>query len=201
MEDLIQEVSLAFLELDDNKKKKVSSYFQFWVVRVVTNQWKSTTSPFYSTYRNSYYIEDSPSLQIEDPQESDFNLGQEEMINSLISELYISDQNVIRDYYEKGMTIMEITEKYQVEKTFVWNVLDRVRKSFKRRIEWQNEKPNTIYFIELIAPYIGRSRLKIGERQIIVDVYNHVMTHKVNATHSKMAVNSYLEGLIKRLQL
>ena len=199
--DLTQEVALIFLELPRDKQKKIRAYFQFWVVRVVTNQWKSTTSPFYTQYRNAYYIEDTPISEEEPTQDFAFPQEQEESVAKLVSELYLSDQNVVRDYYEKGLTIMEITEKYGVEKTYVWTVLNRIRQSFKRRISWQITPPNTMAFIEIIAPFIGRPRLKIEERQLILDVYNHINKSTVNAVHDREVTKVILERLVKRLQL
>ena len=46
VDDLTQEVSLIWFQQDEDKKDAIRSYFKFWISRVVTNQYKSSTSPF-----------------------------------------------------------------------------------------------------------------------------------------------------------
>lgn len=204
VEDLIQEVALIFLELDRAQQEKTRKYFRYWVIRVVSNQYKSNTSPFWTKYRRTINVDPAEIYDLtEDPHEIEEGPDKQDILDKLISELFISDQNVFVDYYHKNMTIMQITTKYNVEKTFVWSTIERIRQSLRRRSEWLlNVDPNLkVKLSETIANYVGRSRLKVEERQMIIDTYNHLTGSKVNATHDRELVNQILLKLIRILSL
>lgn len=197
-------MALIFLEQDGAQQEKTRKYFRFWVIRVVTNQYKSNTSPFWTKYRRTINIDPAEIYDLgEEPQEIEEGPSKEEVLEKLIGDLFISDQNVFVDYYHKGMTIMQITEKYHVEKTYVWSTIERIRQSLRRRSEWLlGTNPNLkTQLTETIANYVGRTRLKVEERQIIADTYNHLTGSRVNAIHDRELIHEVLIKLIHILSL
>ena len=58
--DLLNHCVLDFLEKDTADQVVADGYAQFYIVRIMLNQWKSTTSPFYKLYRSS------PNVSVED---------------------------------------------------------------------------------------------------------------------------------------
>jgi len=202
--DLIQEVALIYLELSNKKKQKVDGYFRFWVSRVVTNQWHSNTSPFYTQYRSSLNVDPNEIYDLsEDPKEPDESPEPEDLIEDLIDQLFISDKNIFQDYYQKGLTIHQITDKYNIEKTYTWHTIDRIRRSLKRRTNWiLNRDPEMkVKMSEIIMEFLGRSRLKVDERQYILDCYNHLTGSGRNKIHDREEVTNLLIRLVGILKL
>lgn len=202
--DLIQEISIVFLELPEDKKESVRGYFRFWVARVVVNNWRSSSSVFWNKYRKENAIDIQ---EIGDWKMTDYNLTEDQpeiydpsekhkffYIKKLINELYISDYNVFTDYYYKGLTIMQITDKYKTERSYTWGVLNRIRISIRRRMEWRTQKD--LDFRSMLTPLIKKLRLNVGERQLILDIHNHLHLNKVNETHDETKVRKVLNNLI-----
>lgn len=199
--DLIQDISLVWLELDPNKKTKIleEEAFSFWVARTVTNQWHSSTSTFYTKYRKDR----SHELPTEIPEEEyDSTLDERtETVRVWTASLFPSDQNILRSYYESNMTIMQIANHYDVDKNFVWNTIQRVVKSFKRRAEWQKSRPKAEQLGDLIIDLIGKTRLKIEERQLVLDVHNMIHPDKFYNVYDKQHVLELLNKVTRTLQL
>lgn len=60
IDDLIQEIFIILLTTDNDKLNELvnNKELNFFVTRVVTNQWASKSSPFYRTYReHSNYLQ------------------------------------------------------------------------------------------------------------------------------------------------
>lgn len=199
--DLIQEISLAWLELDSYKKTKIldEEAFHFWVARTVTNQWHSSTSTFYTKYRK----DKSQDLLVDLPEEEyDATLDDRtETVRVWINSLFPSDQNIIRAYYEGNMTIMQIANRYDVDKNFVWNTIQRVIKSFKRRAEWQKSRPGSENLGDLIVDLVGKTRLKVEERQLVIDVHNMIHPDKFYNVYDKQHVLELLNKVTQTLKL
>lgn len=192
--DLIQEVSLIFLETNERKKEAIRTYFKYWVVRVVSNSWNSNTSPFWTKFRNTLPVDPNSLYDLSEEQpESECGYSNDEILTKLIDELYISDQNVFKDYYYKGLTIMDITKKYSAEKTFIWSMLDRIRTSLKRRVSWLEGKPLDL---SVLKDMQNKPRLKVAERQYIIDIHNHKNSEYINNIHNRDQINSILNELI-----
>jgi len=186
---------LVFLELPPERKKEIRKYFKYWLIRVVSNNWRSSTSPFWTKYRSTLPIDPNTIYTLSEVQpEMEQEQCPTSILDILIEDLYISDQNVFKDYYTEGLTIKEITEKYKVEKNYVWGVIDRIRKSLRRRVMWM-EVPE-IDFVIILAPLVGKKRLNINERQLVVDVNNHINNYNINYVHDRDGVNCALKNLV-----
>lgn len=198
VDDLIQEVGLIWLDLDPVKKTKIhnSCSFRWWVARVVKQQWSSSSSPFYSKYRKNKHQEYQPYHHVPDEVYDTTQDLQWAQLQKHIRQLYPSEYNIFTSYYKQHLTIMQITDKYDVDKNFVWSTLKRVRESLQRRINWEIHGWNTTELVELLAPYVGKKRLKAEERQVVVDVHSVVNSSTYNNIHDRDVVNKILKSLI-----
>jgi len=204
VKDLEQEVALIFLELPEDKRTKVRGYFKFWVVRVVSNLWRSNTSPFWTKYRSDILMDPNDAFFLsEDPIEIDDSPSPYDILDNLVESLYPSDKNVYVDYYKKGLTIIQITHKYDCEKSYIWSVLDRIRSSFKRRTDWIQKEPES--FSSILCPILERSLrrrpLRVSERQIILDVNNHLGRELRNNIQDRKEISDILKELQIELDL
>ena len=62
-EDCQQMIYLAFLEYDNEKLNEIDQNgdMKFWIVRLIKNNWFSTTSRYYAQYKRYYeHIEELP---------------------------------------------------------------------------------------------------------------------------------------------
>jgi RNA polymerase sigma factor (sigma-70 family) len=199
--DLIQEISLAWLELDEDKKKLIQekNIFSYWTARTVQNQWNSNTSTFYTKYRKETGREFIGDLVGE---EYDSALDEaSEMIKSWVDTLFPSDQNIIRAYFYQDLTIMQIATKYDVDKNFVWNTIHRVLRSFKRRSKWQQQAPRPEILSDLLIDLVGKSRLKIEERQLVLDIHNQMHGDGFANVYDKQQCLLILDKCVRTLKL
>lgn len=56
--DFVQEIYLILLEYDQDKLRTIyeRNHIKFFLTRIIMNQWRSNTSPFYKKYRKYYDI-------------------------------------------------------------------------------------------------------------------------------------------------
>lgn len=66
IDDLVQEVYLIMLEYDQEKLKQIyeKGEINYWLTRIIMNQYCSNTSPFYKKYRKYYDFIDDNNLEL-----------------------------------------------------------------------------------------------------------------------------------------
>jgi len=201
--DLTQEVALIWCELDPNKKNVIhnSNSFTWWVARTTKNLWSSSSSPFYSKYRK-VKTQQYQSYNTPDPDQYDYQADEQfELMMKYVDRLFPSEYNIIHSYYFKGMTIMDIVQRFDVDKNFVWNTIKRVGRSLKRKVQWELQGWNETQLLEMVIDYVGKKRLKIEERQIVLDVYNVLHDGNFNNVYDKERILQMLGKLVIRLKL
>lgn len=59
-DDFVQEIYMVLLEYDQSKLRDIwdKGQFNFFLTRIIKNQWCSNTSPFYKKYRKFYDLVD-----------------------------------------------------------------------------------------------------------------------------------------------
>lgn len=206
IDDLIQEVAIYFIELDPAKKEvlRKNNLVKAWFIRVILNQDRSKTSYFYRKYKTEPKINSTDLAEIEDFDFEENEIEQRlDLIKTWMDELFMSDQNIIKDYFEKGLTIMGIAAKYNVDKNYVVNVINRIKFSFLRRLIWHKTPRKTLELAlsEYLAPLVGRKRLKAEERQLIIDAHNLILNTKYNTYFDRELCSLLLKSLIKKLKM
>lgn len=205
-DDLTQEVAIYWMELDPKKKHnlRAKNLVRAWFIRTILNQDRSKTSYFYRRYKTEPKLDSADLADITDLEfeETDTDVYLD-LIHDWIEDLFLSDKNVIKDYYERGFTIMGISAKYDIDKNHVVSVLTRVKDSFLRRIVWRtlSRKKLEVGLSEYLAPMVGRKRLKAGERQLIIDAHNYLYGTKYNTYFDRELCSLLLKSLIQKLHL
>jgi len=203
IDDLIQEVALIWIELSEEKKQKIKATdsFTWWVARTTKNLWSSSSSPFYSKYRKVKTQEFSD-WNTPEVDEYDYTVDQDyETLMKFVNVLFPSEYNIMHSYYFKNMTIMDIVYKFDVDKNFVWNTLKRCGKSLKRKIFWDRNGLSKEETEDLIINFIGKKRLKVEERQIVLDVYNYLHGNTFNNVYDKDKILEMLKKIVSDLNL
>lgn len=205
-DDLIQEVAIYWMELDGEKKKNIrdKGLVQAWFIRTIMNQDRSKTSYFYRKYKTQPTLNSDDLGEIMEDTYTEDELEEKlDLVKAWIEDLFPSDKNIIKDYYEKGLTIMGISAKYQVDKNYTVSVLSRVKASFYRRLIWRKVPKSImeIFLIENIAPLVGKKRLKAEERQFVLDAHNFMYKTKHNAYFDLELCSYLLKSLIQKLHI
>jgi predicted DNA-binding protein YlxM (UPF0122 family) len=126
---------------------------------------------------------------------------QYELMMKYVDRLFPSEYNIIHSYYFKKMTIMDIVAKFDVEKTFVWKTLKRVGRSLKRKVHWEINGYTEQELLELVVNYVGKYRMNVEERQIVLDVHNVLYGGNFNNVYDLKKIEEMLNKLIVRLKL
>lgn len=205
-DDLIQEVAIYWMELDVEKKQNIrdKGLVQAWFIRTIMNQDRSKTSYFYRKYKTQPTLNSDDLGEIMEDTYTEDELEEKlDLVKTWIEDLFPSDKNIIKDYYEKGLTIMGISAKYQVDKNYTVSVLSRVKASFYRRLIWRKVPKSImeIFLIENIAPLVGKKRLKAEERQFVIDSHNFLYKTKHNAYFDLELCSYLLKSLIQKLKI
>jgi hypothetical protein len=110
---------------------------EFYVIRIMLNSWRSTTSPFYRIYRaHSEQIDINSYLQ-ENDIEDEGSTDTEHIIQSIRSELstlYWYDQKLFSLYANEGHTISSLARETKIPRTSISLTINRVRNHLKSKI-------------------------------------------------------------------
>ncbi len=203
VDDLIQEVTIIWLDLDPEKKWRIqdSKSFRWWTARVVKQQWSSSSSPFFTKYRKHVHNPVYENLQIAEVEYDSTPDENWAKLQRHVRALYPSEFNIFNSYYKKEMTIMEITKHFGVDKNFVWSTLKRVKGSLQRKIDWEVNGWSREELQEALAPLVGRKRLKAEERQLVLDVHWCLHGQYYNNVYDRELVERVLKALVTFLRM
>jgi len=201
VDDLIQEVTLIWLQQDEDKKEGIRGYFKFWITRVVTNQWKSNTSPFWTKYRKGFFVDydDHAYLEPAEPGET----PPEWEVERAVNELFPSDKILIDLYYKQGFTITDIAKKRNIDRSWVGIQLKRIRGLLKLDHDLHGLNKRQLYekASDELANYIGKTRLSMEEGTRILLYYRKITGSNNNNLLLKENIKGALKYLIKHLNL
>ena len=201
VDDLIQEVSLIWIQQDEDKKDAIRSYFKFWISRVVTNQYKSSTSPFHTKYRKGFFVDyedqeyDEPDYELEQPKEWS--------VEKAMDELFPSDKILIDLYYKQNKTITQISKERNIDRSWVSLQLKRIRGLIKLDYDLHGitNKQLKERASEEVANYIGKTRLSMEEGTRILLYYRKFTGSNNNNLLLKENIKGALKFLIEHLSL
>ncbi len=118
------------------RKKQVEEIIEsgggrFFCVRIMMNSYRSTTSPFYTTYRKP----SGELAEIEDlPQEEDTTNELAEKIKQEINKLSWYDKRLFEIYLDEGHTISSLSRATGIPRTSISLSINRIRKHIKKNI-------------------------------------------------------------------
>ncbi len=200
VDDLIQEVTLIWIQQDEDKKDGIRKYFRFWISRVVSNQYNSNTSPFWTKYRKGFFVEFQDNENIPD---EEYVEEPEWDIKGAIEDLFPADKVLIEMYYIKGMTITDIAKKRNIDRSWVSLQLKRIRGLLKLDHELFGMTQSQIQSraADEISNYIGKSRLSMEEGTRILMYYRKLTGSNNNNLLLKDNIKGALIFLINHLKL
>jgi RNA polymerase sigma factor (sigma-70 family) len=200
VDDLIQEVTLVWINQDLPRQESIRSYFRFWVSRVISNQWKSTSSPFWKQYRSIQVHEPLGDIW-DEPQELEDELEWD--IKKAMCELFPSDNFLLNLYYEQGLSITEISKRKNIDRSWVSANLKRIRNLLKLDHDLFGVSQARLREIasEEIINYVGKTRLSMEEGTRILLYYRKLTGSSNNNLLLKENIRGALKELVKILNL
>lgn len=116
---------------------------QFYVIRIMLSQWRSTTSPFYRIYRKNFgQIELDSYLEKNDVVDEPYEPGEIEhtaaKIKSELSGLSWYERTLFDLYCESGVTVSSISRETKIPRTSVSLTINRVKKHIRSALNSSN---------------------------------------------------------------
>lgn len=201
LDDLIQDISIIWINQEEGRKNSIRSYFRFWVSRVVSNQWKSTSSPFWKTYRS--VTQHEPLGDIFQAPEEDLDPPCEWDVQKAIAELFPSDRTLLQLYYDQGLSITEISKRKGIDRSWVSANLKRIKALLKLDHDLFLLSPKTLRTVasEELVHYVGKTRLSMEEGTRILLYYRKLTGSSNNNLLLKDNIRGALKELVKILDL
>jgi len=107
----------------------------FYTVRIMLNQWKSTTSPFYRIYRQPSDEIQEGSLCYEDPAETEEEMSNKmKVIHKELDKLPWYDRTLFEIFYQEGHTMSSLSRETGIPRTSISLTINRVREHLKKTI-------------------------------------------------------------------
>jgi hypothetical protein len=114
---------------------------EFYLIRIMLSQWRSTTSPFYKIYRkdvcqvelDSYLERNDVVDEVAEPSEQ-IDLTANE-IRAELSNLGWYDQTLFKLYCEDGRTISSISRETKIPRTSISLSINRVKRHIRSKIK------------------------------------------------------------------
>lgn len=109
----------------------------FYVIRIMMNSWKSTTSPFYRIYRKNLYDFSSISYLEEDIADNMDEFEIEEVsikIKKELSQLHWYEQQLFKIFVDEQHTMSSLSRATQIPRTSISLTINRIRDHIKTKI-------------------------------------------------------------------
>jgi len=114
---------------------------QFYIVRIMLNQWRSTTSPFYKIYRKNVCQIDLDSYLSKNDVVDEASDNSEQIdltameIQSELRNLGWYDQTLFRLYCEEDRTISSLARETKIPRTSISLTINRVKRHIRSKIK------------------------------------------------------------------
>ena len=107
---------------------------QFYIVRIMLNSWRSTTSPFYREYRKPFdNIEDHSYLTYEEDQNEEVEELAAEVLAHL-NNLSWFEKELIKVYIEEDHNMSSLSRATKIPRTTISLTINRVRTHIKNKL-------------------------------------------------------------------
>ena len=111
----------------------------FYLIRIMLNSWKSTTSPFYTTYRKQYVNLDDISYltQISDDnstEEQEYIMDTSLKIKSELEGLHWYEKELFALYLKDGHTLSSLSRFTGIPRTSISLTINRIKNYIKNKI-------------------------------------------------------------------
>lgn len=135
-EELLHYSIEEFLRKKDAESITESGGARFYIVKIMMNSWRSTTSAFYYTYKKpsteyeEYYEEEGKEIA----EEEDNTLELAQKIQEELNKLSWYDRKLFQTFVEENHTISSLSRCTNIPRTSISLSINRIRKHIKKNI-------------------------------------------------------------------
>jgi len=143
-EELLHYVLSEFLSKPDVKSIVMSGSAFFYCLRIATNSWKSTTSPFYRTYRDpnlKISLNDNLTAWIKDSEYDESQNDQEEVeeglwqrVQEALEDLGWYEQELLKVYAENGGNASLVSRLTKIPRTSINLTIRKIKRHMKQTL-------------------------------------------------------------------
>jgi len=136
-EELLHECLFDLVQKNNLQEIVDSGGCTFYIVRMLLNNWRSTTSRFYRTYREpSGNIEDLADIPDNEYVETEEEIANE--IEKILGNLAWYDQSLIKILVDETQTISSLSRQTNIPRTSISLSVNRTRKYVIKELKRQN---------------------------------------------------------------
>ena len=135
-EELLHYAIDEFLRKKDVESIVESGGGRFYIVKILTNSWRSTTSPFYYSYRKQD-VEFTPYHEIDEstiPEEEDNTIELAQKVTNELNKLGWYDRMLFETFVKENHTISSLARSTQIPRTSISLSINRIRKHIKKNL-------------------------------------------------------------------
>jgi len=140
-EELLHYCVELFLRRSDCSTVVASGGARFFIVRIMMNQWKSTTSEFYHTYRKpneEITGEYEDTIYEEDPS----YMERADRVREELAKLPWYDRKLFDTFVDENHTVSSLARATQIPRTSVSLTINRIRRHVKIVVDQNNNNQN-----------------------------------------------------------
>jgi RNA polymerase sigma factor (sigma-70 family) len=130
-DDLLSESILILLEKSNVQDIVDSGGCMYYLIRIMTNQFRSSTSPFHKQYRNTVPLPDN--FDPAEIHEEESNLGSQ--MQRELQDLHWYGRTLFELHYIKGESISKISRETKIPRSSITLELKRVREHLRSKAE------------------------------------------------------------------
>lgn len=141
-EELLHHCLEAFLVKRDVADIVASGGARFYLVRMMMNQWASTTSPFYNIYRR-HNVEITEDYIDPETEEEDYVGQTADQIRVALNDLAWYDRILFDTFVQENHTVSSLARATQIPRTSISLSINRIRRHIKTNLNNTNhDTPN-----------------------------------------------------------
>ena len=153
-EELLHYVLSEFLN-KPNVIEIIQSGGAFWFcLKMVTNSWKSTTSPFYRNYRDPNFQGELPDVAEESPEEDDIQQRLLEVAEEGMKGLGWYEKELLQVYAENGANASLVSRLTKIPRTSINLTIRKIKKHINQ-IETNGRQNNKIDMKDIVYYTLG----------------------------------------------
>ena len=110
----------------------------FYCLRMATNSWKSTTSPFYRTYRDPNLQHQLPESMVDEPEENHEDPGKEELhqkIKEVVEDLGWYEKELLKLYAEHNGNASAVSRLTKIPRTSINLTIRKVKQHVHKSVK------------------------------------------------------------------
>ena len=186
-EELLHYVLSEFLLKQDVSSIIMSGNAFFYCLRIATNSWKSTTSPFYRTYRDPNYQCVIPDLAEQSPEEEQDWDALWAQTQEKIEQLGWYEQELLKVYAENNGNASLVSRLTKIPRTSINLTIRKIKSHIKDTLTETNGRQNNKIDMKEIVYYM------LGDHEEVLQSERWCLEGQIQEDKFRLGLGPYAE--------